>query len=225
MEIFSGLNSPVQGGHVQGLFSLGGAIVIPLKEEPVIDGGGAMNYLRRRSRSPSPSGRSTSSRVSGLLFLFDHPQGRQGQINRCPDRRRFIRTFPQEAFHVDRKKIGANRRNPPHPSPGLRGDDRPVPLFPCRSGGAADRAGRPAKTPPARTFGAAISRPQKPVAPAAPTEAKIEEGDNRRLVRLSEIARSINEPGAAAGALTTEAARLCGFSIRAEDRSKIAEPD
>jgi len=60
--------------------------------------------------------------------------------------------------------------------------------------------------------------------PQRQAAVNLQDNDSARVARLSEIARALDDPRSDAVALTTEAARLCGFSIWREDRSKIADP-
>jgi len=75
----------------------------------------------------------------------------------------------------------------------------------------------------------------RPLGAALPTSAEAawlphggsgvgQDDDSSRIARLSAIAQALNDPKSDAVALTTEAARLCGFSIWTEDRVRIAAP-
>jgi hypothetical protein len=95
-----------------------------------------------------------------------------------------------------------------------------LPLFSQTAG-----AGRAwSKASPART-GQATS-PGRPSAalPKGQTQQNLQSNESARMTRLTEIAKLLNDPGSDAATLTTEAARLCGFSIWKEDRTRISDP-
>lgn len=68
------------------------------------------------------------------------------------------------------------------------------------------------------------SAPSQVALVAAPVVGAQDYSDSERLARLSSIAGELQDRKSDAVALTTEAARLCGFAIWKEDRTKVADP-
>lgn len=91
--------------------------------------------------------------------------------------------------------------------------------------GQADHTGRASSNVrPARADQVEPSPRSNSPKPQRQAAVNLQDNDSARVARLSEIARALDDPRSDAVALTTEAARLCGFSIWREDRSKIADP-